>query len=63
MHDGSIPNLAEAVRFYAKGGVKHSTLSPLIVPIDLSERDVADLVAFLESLTSPFAEAVAAVPD
>ena len=58
MHDGSIATLEEAVRFYADGGVDHATLSPLIGPIDLSDAEVSDLVAFLENLTSPHAETV-----
>lgn len=53
MHDGSIETLEDAVRFYVEGGVDHPTLSALIGPLDLSEDDIDDLVAFLESLTSP----------
>ena len=53
MHDGSIETLEGVVRFYARGGIDHPTLSALIGPLDLSEQDIADLVAFLESLTSP----------
>jgi cytochrome c peroxidase len=60
MHDGSLRTLEDVVRFYARGGVVHPGLDPLIRPIDLSEDDVAALVAFLQSLTSPdLAELVA----
>jgi len=51
MHDGSIATLTDVVRFYDRGGVAHENLSPLIKPLGLSEQDVADLVAFLRSLT------------
>ncbi|MCW2308322.1 cytochrome c peroxidase [Rhodobium gokarnense] len=61
MHDGSVKTLGEAVRFYADGGVPHKTLSPLIGPIDLSNKEIADLVAFLKSLTSPHAAALGRV--
>ncbi len=64
MHDGSIETLEGAVRFYVRGGIDHPTLSALIGPLDLSARDIADLVAFLESLTSPHvAELVGWVRD
>jgi cytochrome c peroxidase len=50
MHDGSIRSLAAVVRYYAAGGVRHPGLSPLVAPFRAGDRDVADLVAFLESL-------------
>ncbi|HXV14461.1 MAG TPA: cytochrome c peroxidase [Candidatus Krumholzibacteria bacterium] len=60
MHDGSLRTLEDVVRFYARGGVTHPGLDPLLRPIDLSEHDVAALVAFLQGLTSPdLAELVA----
>lgn len=52
MHDGSLRTLEDVVRFYARGGVSHEGLDPLLHPIDLSDAEVQDLVAFLESLTS-----------
>lgn len=51
MHDGSLATLAEVVRFYAAGGYAHPLLDPLLTPLDLTDEDVAALVAFLESLT------------
>ena len=51
MHDGSLATLADVVDFYARGGVPHDGLDPLIRPLALTSRDEADLVAFLESLT------------
>lgn len=59
MHDGSVQTLEETVQFYNNGGRLKDTdpLSPFldggIRPLDLTEEQQADLVAFLESLTSP----------
>ena len=53
MHDGSLRTLEEVVRFYDVGGVPHEELDPLLRPLGLLDEEVAALVAFLESLTSP----------
>jgi cytochrome c peroxidase len=53
MHDGSLRTLEEVVRFYDRGGIPHQGLDPMIAPLGLTEEEVAALVAFLESLTSP----------
>lgn len=53
MHDGSLRTLEDVVRFYARGGIPHEGLDPLIQPLELTNEEVAALVAFLESLTSP----------
>lgn len=60
MHDGSLPTLESVVRFYAAGGSPHSGQDPRIRPLNLSGTEVADLVAFLESLTGSNVEALAA---
>ena len=52
MHDGSLRSLEEVVRFYNQGGIPHSGLDPLIQPLQLEDRKVEALIAFLESLTS-----------
>ena len=51
MHDGSLSTLEEVVRFYNRGGQPHAFLDPLIRPLHLTDKDIAALVAFLESLT------------
>jgi hypothetical protein len=52
MHDGSFASLHEVVRYYAAGGTRDDrALDHRIRPFEASERDVADLVAFLETLT------------
>ena len=53
MHDGSLRSLEAVVRFYDRGAVPHDALDPMIRPLGLGEDEVAALVAFLESLTSP----------
>ena len=52
MHDGSFSNLDEVVRHYAKGATPNPGLDPLVRPFKASDQDVADLVAFLGSLSS-----------
>lgn len=50
-HDGSAARLEDVLRAYAQGGqVPWAASSPAITPFHLTEQDVLDLVAFLESL-------------
>jgi cytochrome c peroxidase len=51
MHDGSLKTLEEVVEHYNKGGIKNAHLSGRIKPLNLSDRDKSDLVAFLKSLS------------
>ncbi len=59
MHDGSLKTLADVVTFYNNGGRLDKDdpvsdfLSGGIRPLGLSRSEERDLVAFLESLTSP----------
>lgn len=50
MHDGSFKTLEEVVRFYDRGGNKNPHLDSAIKPLNLSEAEKKDLVAFLRSL-------------
>jgi cytochrome c peroxidase len=52
MHNGSIPTLADVVRHYENGGIDRPSRSRLMVPIQLSDQERLDLVAFMESLTA-----------
>ncbi len=63
MHNGSIGTLEEVIRFYNRGGDRKDNLSKLIVPLGLSEREIADLLAFLGALTDPVWPARPALPD
>lgn len=51
MHNGSLSNLDEVIRFYNQGGVANENLDPLIKPLQLSETEISDLVDFLQTLT------------
>jgi cytochrome c peroxidase len=51
MHNGSEPTLEATVRLYNRGGIANKNLSPLIVPLGLTDAEVDELVAFMESLT------------
>lgn len=49
-HDGHAATLEAAITLMAKGGLKPGT-EPLLKPVKLTAKDVANLKAFLESLT------------
>ena len=51
MHDGQVGTLEEALEHYVRGGIDRPSRSPLVHPLDLTDDDVSDLVAFLGSLT------------
>ncbi len=51
MHDGSERTLRQVMELYNKGGVKNPSLSPLIQPLNLSDQEIDDLVAFMHALT------------
>jgi len=59
MHDGSLATLEEVMVHYNNGGVTNEGdpvndfLSGGIRPLNLSDAEIADIVAFLEALTSP----------
>ncbi|MCZ6597612.1 MAG: c-type cytochrome [Planctomycetota bacterium] len=51
MHDGSLATLAEVVEHYRRGGRANGNLDPHVKPIEMSDEDAANLVAFLEALS------------
>jgi cytochrome c peroxidase len=59
MHDGSLKTLRDVVVHYNNGGVTvegepvNNFLSGGIRPLELTDAEIDDLVAFMESLTSP----------
>lgn len=68
MHDGGLPDLMAVLRFYNDGGRPHSGQDAAIRPLDLGQRALEDLAAFLGALTSPevprlVEEARSAAPD
>ena len=51
MHDGSEKTLEAVVEYYNKGGNPNPTLDKDMKPLNLTDSEKADLVAFLKSLT------------
>jgi len=51
MHDGRFKTLEEVVNFYNKGGVKNPHQDPLILPLELTDEEKSNLIAFLRTLT------------
>ena len=51
MHNGSLASLEDVVEFYRGGGNPNDNLDVRLAPIDLTEREAAGLVAFLEALS------------
>lgn len=64
-HDGSEPDLRAVVDFYDRGGDEAEGRDALIKPLNLSEGEKLDLLAFLDALTSSPAPVMAPVlpPD
>jgi len=64
MHDGSESTLRQVVELYNKGGIPNQWLSREIKPLNLSEQEVGDVVAFMQTLTADVtnAEPPAALP-
>ena len=56
MHNGAFFELEEVVEFYNEGGGKNEfgrNKTKLIKPLNLTDEEQEDLVAFLESLSGP----------
>jgi len=51
LHDGSEKTLAAVVDFYDRGGLPNRNMDPLVRPLNLTEREKADLVAFMNALS------------
>lgn len=51
MHDGSVPSLEAVIRHYASGGANAVDRPVAIDGFEISEDEIADLKAFLETLT------------
>ena len=62
MHDGSLPTLGAVLEFYNRGGEVKTNLDPDVRPLNLSKAELADLEAFLESLTQDLVIHAPALP-
>ncbi len=51
MHNGSISSLEEVIAFYNAGGIRNELLDPLLRPLNLSDEESKQLLAFLTTLT------------
>jgi len=51
MHNGSQATLVDVMKHYEKGGLDRPSRSPLMMPIDLSDQERQDLIAFMETLS------------
>jgi cytochrome c peroxidase len=51
MHDGSLATLRDVIEHYSAGGRGHPNTDPIILPLELTEDEKADLEAFLRALT------------
>jgi cytochrome c peroxidase len=63
MHNASSANLYDVVKHYETGGIDRPSRSPMMAPLQLSEKDRLDLVAFMQTLTGmPEGEAAPKLP-
>ncbi|MDX2001896.1 MAG: cytochrome c peroxidase [Chitinophagales bacterium] len=51
MHDGSFSSLEDILEHYNTGGKNHPNKDPLVQPLNLSDQEKQDIIAFLRSLT------------
>jgi cytochrome c peroxidase len=51
MHNGSLATLRDVVEFYDSGGVPNPVLDRRIQPLQLSDAEIGQLVAYLQALT------------
>jgi cytochrome c peroxidase len=51
MHDGSLKTLEEVVEFYNKGGIPNKNLDANMKPLNLTDQEKKDLVAFMKALS------------
>jgi cytochrome c peroxidase len=60
MHNGSISTLEEVIEFYNGGGIENELLDPLLRPLNLSDQESDQLLAFLRALTGDNVDALVA---
>jgi len=58
MHNGEFETLQQVVAFYNQGGVPNPELDSRIKPLNLTAAEQADLIAFMNALTSDHGEIV-----
>ena len=60
MHNASQATLHDVMKHYEKGGIDRPSRSPLMIPIQLSDQERNDLIAFMETLTEAPAQSTGA---
>ena len=50
MHDGRFATLKDVIAHYNKGGIKNPFLDNQVIPLNLSDSEINDLIAMLRSL-------------
>ena len=60
MHDGSLPDLEAVIDFYDTGAGTDPGRDPGLIPLELSDQQKSDLLAFLKSLSAANLDALAA---
>lgn len=64
MHNGSSATPEDVIKHYEKGGIDRPSRSPMMMPLDLTEQDRQDLIAFMQTLTgAPEGEAAPTLPS
>jgi cytochrome c peroxidase len=63
MHNASDATLVDVMKLYEKGGIDRPSRSPLMMPIELSEVERRDLIAFMETLTGAVETVRAGAPS
>jgi cytochrome c peroxidase len=51
MHDGSVADLEGVMIHYVAGGIDRPSRSPLMRPVELDQKEIADVVEFMKTLT------------
>jgi cytochrome c peroxidase len=54
LHDGSEKTLLDVIDLYDRGGIRNPNLDRAVVPLNLTDREKRDLVAFMEALTGSY---------
>lgn len=60
MHDGGFSTLKQVMEFYNKGGVPNELLSPLMTPLNLTDEEIEQVIAFMHALTGDNVEVLVA---
>lgn len=62
MHNGSYATLEDVIDHYDRGGIDRPSRAETIAPLNLAAREKADLIAFLQTLTSGPADFASSQP-